>query len=147
MPSGIPGINKGAEQIVNLFEGRRAYLGSPTLYWPAAKEVLAKMGGKVQNWFKGVSAKPESIKSSVDLVGRFTKLNQIFMHLEKTCPNHLKNNLLQHAKDADIARGECSLSAYWDRIKINANCYDQASDILLLLPCLRQSKALTDIQL
>eukprot|EP00291_Cryptomonas_curvata_P018941 CAMPEP_0172168910 /NCGR_PEP_ID=MMETSP1050-20130122/10409_1 /TAXON_ID=233186 /ORGANISM="Cryptomonas curvata, Strain CCAP979/52" /LENGTH=1108 /DNA_ID=CAMNT_0012839903 /DNA_START=134 /DNA_END=3456 /DNA_ORIENTATION=+ len=141
-----PGINKGAEQIVNLFEGRRAYLGSPILFWPAAKEVLKRFDGKVQNWFKGVSAKPESMKSSVDLVGRFIKLSQIYKHLEMTCPIQLKHNLLQHAKDADTARGECSLSAWWDRIKTNANCYKQAADILVQLPCLRQNQALTDTQ-
>ncbi len=138
--------SRGAEEIVKWFVGSRVYLGSPTVCWPSARGVLEKFDNKITNWYKGVSTKPESITLNVDLVGRFTKLIQIYEHLEKTCPSHLRENLLQHAKDADIARGKCSLSAWWDRINTNASCHKQAVDILLQLPCLKQTKSLNDSQ-
>lgn len=127
--------SNGLQEVVRWHEGRRSYFGSPSKYWPSGREILQQHQSPAK-WFQGISGKPPEGKS-VDLYGRFTKLHQIFMHLDKTCPQHLKATmpgLLQHAMDMDKGRGKCSLSAWWDRVKTNQSCFDNARDLRNQLP-------------
>ena len=135
----------GARNVVEWYQGDRSYLGSPCVKWPSGKEVLDKFGGNVTLWSKGLSEKPANVKK-VDLVSRFTALHEIIKHLQRTCPQNLRENLSQFAKDVDRTRGKCSMSAWWDRIRINASCHAQAQKYLLDFPCWIQNKTLTEEQ-
>jgi hypothetical protein len=127
--------SNGLQEVVRWHEGRRSYFGSPSKCWPSGREVLQQHQSPAK-WVQGIIGKPSEGKC-VDLYARISKLNQIYMHLEKTCPQHLKANmqgLLQHAMDMDKVRGKCSVSSWWDRVKTNQSSFESARDLRNLLP-------------
>ena len=137
--------SKGAQETVAWFYGMRSFNGHPSFMWPTPRMVLDQFG-TAHGWASKVLVEGTERNLTSMLINRFSTLHSIAEFMVETCPQQYRTsngrtdytNALAYARDMDECRGISSYNSWWDRVRVNRSSCQLASELVLVLPALKQ---------